>query len=97
MTTSQTRVTPARLNLSVSLSVREIETLDQLVVATAAYRRALPLLAAHAELATRSSALRDLLLAWKYSLNAAETFPLLVERPGRGCEGQKHIGQTTTA
>jgi hypothetical protein len=77
MTTSQTKSTPARLTLSVSLSAHEVATLDQLVVATVAYRRRLPLLADHAGQATRSSAMRDLLLAWKYNLNATETFPPL--------------------
>lgn len=56
-------------NLSIRLSDKEAEDLDRLVVATRAYYERqvaiFPPAAKLAQEATRSSALRDLLLAWR--------------------------------
>ena len=57
-------------NLSLRMSDDEVETLDRLVVAVRAYyesqSKTMPMLAQVAKETTRSSALRDLLLAWKH-------------------------------
>lgn len=56
--------------LSIRINEDDEKTLDRLVVAVRAYyereARAMPVLAQLAKETTRSSALRDLLLAWKH-------------------------------
>ena len=57
-------------SISIRLSDDDVETIDRLVVAVRAYyereAKAMPVLAQVARETTRSSALRDLLLAWKH-------------------------------
>jgi hypothetical protein len=73
------------INLSVRFSDRDIESLDRLVVANRVFyesqAQAFPAAAQMAREATRSSAIRDLLLTWERGEDARERFSRNLARP----------------
>jgi hypothetical protein len=79
-------------NISLRINDDELETLDRLVVACRAYYNGsdIPVVKQLARNVTRSSALRDLLLAWKHG--CVEQFdPALTEPPA----GSKRVKPMT--
>jgi hypothetical protein len=71
-------------NLSIRMDDRQVQTLDRLVIAVRAYYESqsknVPAFAGIARDTTRSSALRDLLLAWEHG-KADELFSRDITRP----------------